>query len=174
MPGFNIEGSKDGPNAVTELRRKHRWTMVIANDVNQSNQATLYLQKAARPSVKFEEAVMHHDQERAYFAGRTEWEPLTIAFYDAEQSPDVSKFVYDWVQKVVNIPAATVAPPSEYKNKRATINMHDGAGTIKEAWTLLNVWPQATNWQDLDYSNTEIQTVEIILRYDRATRESKT
>ena len=49
--------------------------------------------------------------------------------------------------------------------------MTDGAGNTDELWTLNGVWPQQTNWMDLDYTNSEIQLVEVIMRYDRATKD---
>lgn len=175
MPGFNIEGAwAEGPNAVSEVRRKHRWLFTIAGIPDQQrNRATLYLQKAARPSVKFEPVEMHHDQEKAYFAGKTEWEAITLEFYDAEQDPDVSQWVWDWAcgpQGVVNITAVTVAVPSSYK-KKSQLEMRDGAGATTETWTLWNSWPTETNWNELDYTISDIAMVTVVIRYDRAKRE---
>ena len=172
MPGFNIEGAwAEGPNAVNEVRRKHRWTFTVAALGDSSrNRATLYLQKAARPTYKLEQGEMHHDQERAYFAGKTEWDPITLEFYDGEQSPDVSKFVWDWVNITADIPAVTVAPPASYK-KKADLEMYDGGGTSTEKWVLWNVWPAETNWGDLDYTTSDIAMISVTMRYDRAKRE---
>lgn len=175
MPGFNIETAwAEGPPNQTELRRKHRWLFTITGVPDPGrNKATLFLQKATRPSVKYEEAIMHHDQERAYFAGRTEWEPVTLDFYDAEQDPDVSKWVWDWCggdDGVVNISAVTVAHPRDYK-KEGQLEMRDGQGTATETWKLKGVWPQETNWNDLDYSTSDIAMVTVKIRFDRAIRE---
>ena len=172
MPGFNIEGAwSEGPSAVTELRRKHRWLFTVAALGNQqSNRATLYLQKAARPSYKLEPVEMHHDQERAYFAGKTEWDPITLEFYDAQQDPDVSKFVWDWVNIVSDISGVTVAIPSAYK-KKGQLEMRDGAGSVTEKWTLWNCWPHETNWNDLDYTTSDIALITVNFRFDRAKRE---
>jgi len=34
---------------------------------------------------------MHHNQEVAKFAGKQEWDPVNLVWYDVEQNPDVSK-----------------------------------------------------------------------------------
>jgi len=177
MPGFNIDGATaDGPPNTTETRRKHRWLFSI-NGVQAAgdNKATLFLQKANRPSVKYEEVQMHHDQERAYFAGRTEWEPITLEFYDAEQKPDVSKWVWDWCcgsQGVSNIAAVTVALPNTQGYKKSgELEMRDGQGTTTETWSLKGAWPIESNWNDLDYSSSDIAMITVKLRFDRAIRE---
>jgi hypothetical protein len=175
MPGFNIgTGQAEGrPNATTEIRRKHRWTFALADvGIDDIQTGVLFLKKAARPNVQFEEAVLDHDQERAYYAGRTEWDPIELVWYDAEQSPNVSNMVYQWIQKISDIAQATVAIPSEYK-KICNVRQHDGKGTIKEDWTLFNAWPQRSNWNDLDYTSNDLQEITINLRYDRATVEYK-
>lgn len=120
---------------------------------------------------------MHHDQEQAYFAGKQSWDPITITFYDAEQNPNVSQEVFNWVTTVTTSGLqagggpVTVAPPNAYKAAQAQLSMTDGAGNTDELWTLNGVWPQQTNWMDLDYTNSEIQLVEVIMRYDRATKD---
>lgn len=176
MPGFNIGGGGGGnePNNVTETRRKHRWLFQVMGPVAQG--ALLFLQKASRPQFKYEEAVMHHDQEQAYFAGKQSWEPLSIAFYDAEQNPNVSAEIFKWVTSVTTSGLqagggpVTVATPRAYK-AQAQLSMTDGAGGVTELWTFNGVWPVQTNWMDLDYTNTEIQLVEVSMRYDRATKD---
>lgn len=173
MPGFSIEGKSPatvGPSNVSEVRRKHRWTFtVVGVTAPDANKATLYLQKAQRPSVKFEEATMHHDQEEAYFAGKTKWDPIALEFYDAEQDPDVSQFIWEWVNAAVQISEATVAPPSEYK-KFGRLEMYDGKGNMTERWKIIHCWPKDTNWNELDYASSDIAMVTVSLRFDRAVR----
>jgi hypothetical protein len=176
MPGFNIGGGGGGnePNNVTETRRKHRWLFEVIGPIQR--EALLFLQKASRPHFKYEEAIMHHDQEQAYFAGKQSWEPISLSWYDAEQQPDVSSQIFQWVVEVTTSGLGsggggiTVGTPSEYK-KEATLTMTDGVGEPSEEWIMKGVWPVDTNWGDLDYTNSEIQLVEVSMRYDRATRD---
>lgn len=173
MPGFNIGGTgggNDGANSKVESRRKHRWA--FRHD-RLANREFVYLQAAQRPHVIFEEAVMHHDQEQVYFAGKHHWDPITLTFYDIQGDPDVSQGIYQWIgggDVVADIPQATVNNPETYK-ANAELEMRDGQGEPSETWTLYNAWPIDVNWNDLDYSNTEIQTIEVQLKYDRAVRE---
>ena len=167
MPGFNVCGQGNGPMANLETRRKHRWIFETLGDVGQS--ALLVLQSASRPNFKFQEPEMHHDQEVARFAGKQDWEPISMKWYDVEQAPDISATMYQWLATVVDLPSATVNAPSRYK-KMATLCMIGAAGNITERWTICNCWPKEVNWGDLDYTSTDICTIEAQMRYDRATR----
>lgn len=169
MPGFNIQGNGgNGPSNTSEPRRKHRWVWQSVGQTATSR-ILVYLKTAQRPHGKFNEAIMHHNQEQAYFAGKTEWDPITLTWYDIEQPADVSKQVWTWWNSVSDIPTANVALPSSYK-RQSTLTMIGGAGTVNEKWTLYGSWPQDTNFQELDYTTSDIQEIQVMLRFDRAVR----
>lgn len=177
MPGFNIAPygggySAQGPSNVLETRRKHRWVFeTIGRGTGSFSQSELLvLQSASRPSFKFEEPEMHHNQEVARFAGKQDWEPVTLTWYDVQQDPDVSRGVYMWIETVVNMFSIKVAHPRLYK-RTASLLMVDGSGQTTEKWTMLGTWPSACNWQELDYTSTDIQTLEATMRFDRAVRD---
>ncbi len=177
MPGFNIMPygggySAQGPSNTLETRRKHRWVFEsIGRGTGTFSQAELLvLQSASRPSFKFEEPEMHHNQEVARFAGKQDWDPVTMTWYDVQQDPDISRGIYHWIETVVNMQSIKVAHPRLYK-RTAKLIMIDGAGAATESWTMLGTWPKDCNWQELDYTSTEIQTIEATMRYDRAVRD---
>ena len=176
MPGFVIGGQGGGapfgaPSNVQETRRRHRWVFeTLADGSFPGGRAVLLLlQKAARPNFILEEPVLHHNQEQAYFAGKQSWNPIELTWYDGEQPADVSAAIFGWVNSVVSITGVTVNIPSVYK-KDSNLRMLDGAGSSTEHWRMFGCWPKEVNWQDLDYMDTEIQTVVVTMRYDRANR----
>jgi len=169
MPGFNICATGDGPSATNEMRRKHRWifeTLGKGGSTFFSETSLLYLKTAQRPHPKFEEVVMHHNQEQAKFAGKTSWEPLKLTWYDSE-NPDSSKEIYEWFQAISDFTTANVNPPSEYK-REGVLAMLNGMGVPTQRWKICNSWPQDGNWDDLDYTDSEICTIEVQVLYDRA------
>lgn len=180
MPGFNIAPfgggyggiGGSGPSNTIEVRRKHRWVFeTLGRGDSVFNTAELLvLQSASRPSFKFEEAEMHHNQEIARFAGKQDWDPVTLVWYDIEQKPDISQGIYHWIETVVNMETIQVAHPSFYKRK-AVLSVLDGAGETNESWSMLGTWPAACNWQELDYTSTDLLTCECTMRYDRAVRK---
>jgi len=178
MPGFAIPYSashagRDAPNARSESKRKHRWIFTVFwnNDISSLQNSSVYLQSAQRPHAVTEEVVMHHDEEQVYFAGKYHWEPLSLVFYDVQDPVNSSQAIWDWFNAVVDVPNATVALPSDYK-KQCKLDMTDGAGGSIELWEIDNCWPIDVNWNDLDYTNTEIQTVDVSMKFDRANKTS--
>jgi hypothetical protein len=167
---------------LAEFRRKHRWRVQMEG-TGITPQDWLYLQKAARPSFKYNEAQVHHNQEVAYFAGKQEWDPVELIFYDASgdggQNGNMSQLIWNWLAESGGgnpgiVSAGNVRTPSEYK-KKMIIEMLDGLGGSDaskggETWELFGAWPVSSNWNDLDYTNTEIQLVTVSLRFDRAIR----
>ena len=173
MPGFNINGAEgaNAPNSVAEVRRTHRWIFTAIGTLE--NKVRLVLKTASRPSLTFEEPAMHHNQEQVYFAGKHTWEPLSLSWSDVEQDPDVSKAMFDWVERCLKIQGANsmkVETPTDYKRPECKLQMIDGQGTKSEEWKIYNGWPQAVNWNALDYSSSDLQLIEVKFRYDRAER----
>ena len=176
MPGFSIKGENANISKKhkAEFRRKHRWRVADLENGPVSPADFLQLKTASRPNFTLAEVEVHHDQEVAYFAGKQTWEPITLTFYDAVAgggASDIAGKMYEWVTTVADIPNANVGLPSSYK-KKLLLQSTGNTGTPDETWELLGAWPAKTNWGDLDYSNTEIQLVEITLRFDRAVRIS--
>lgn len=177
MPGFNINPfgggySAQGPSNTLEIRRKHRWVFeTLGRGTGQFSQAELLvLLSASRPSLKFDDSVeMHHNQEVARFAGKHDWDPVTMVWYDVEQQPDVSRGLYHWIETVLNMQSMDVAHPRFYKRNAALI-MLDGSGQATEQWSMMGTWPAACNWQELDYSSSDLMTLEATMRFDRAVR----
>lgn len=178
MPGFNINQYLGGVNSnapahTFETRRKHRWifeSLGLGTDYWRPNEL-LVLRTASRPSFKFNTADMHHNQEVVYFAGKQEWDPINLTWYDVEQNPNISKRLYNWLESVVTLAGGNlpVQAPSVYK-RDAVLSMINGVGTPSESWNMVGTWPESLNWQDLDYSASEIMTCDATMRYDRAVR----
>jgi hypothetical protein len=177
MPGFDIGQINNAHQKFhkAEFRRKHRWRLLDLQSGPVTNQDFLQLKSAQRPSFTLSEDEVHHDQEVAYFAGKQTWDPIEISFYDAAGggAGDISARMFQWVSTVSNINAATCAAPSDYK-KTLKVQMTSAAGQPDETWILSGCWPAKSNWNELDYSTSEIQLVNITLRFDRAVRTSNT
>jgi hypothetical protein len=189
MPGFNIGQHQGGdnpsaPSNTYETRRKHRWVFETLGQSENSSwtpNELLVLKTASRPKFKFNTADMHHNQEVVYFAGKQEWEPVTLTWYDVEQNPNISKRLYDWLQSAVTLSAVglpgpagaavnlPVQAPNFYK-RQGELAMIDGKGVPTERWNMLGTWPESCTWEELDYSANEVMTCQAVMRYDRAVK----
>jgi len=172
MPGFMVNGQGRGPRATAEVRRTHRWIFqTLGKDLEKN--VRLVLKSASRPSISFEEPSMHHIQEQVYFAGKHTFEPLDLSWYDVEQDPDVSKAMFEWLEKCLTLTggnAMNIEPPDRYKAGESKLQMIDGKGSATETWAIYNGWPQSINWGALDYTSSDLQLIEVKYRYDRAAR----
>lgn len=170
MPGFIIGGSGEPANSKVESRRKHRWRFTTIAGGDLASNVAVYLFSAQRPHLTVDPAEMHHDQEVATFAGKHHWEPINLVFYDISgDGVDTSKEMWAWIQNTIDIPGVTVSAPNDYK-KDSKLELTDGQGNANETWDIYNCWPIDTNWNDLDYSASDIQTVDVSMKYDRAVR----
>ena len=174
MPGFLAPSSVNhagqlAPSAKAETKRKHRWVFSVFwdGDISELSRTSVYLQSAQRPHAIIEEAIMHHDEEQSYYAGKYHWEPISLVFYDVQNPVDSSDAIWTWFNNIVNVPNVTVSAPADYK-KTCLLEMTDGSGEPVETWALYNTWPIDVNWNELDYTSTEIQTIDVSLKYDRA------
>lgn len=176
MPGFNVGAigggySGNSPSNTVEIRRRHRWVFQTLGRGNGSWSPAelLLLKSASRPSFKTETTEVHHNQEKVYLAGKSEWEAISMKWYDSEQNPDVSRGCYHWLETVVNMSSMAVAHPRFYK-KEGVLEMLDGVGQSTERWTMYGCFPTEVKWSDLDYSGNELLEIECSMRYDRAVR----
>ena len=175
MPGFNINGSggfgANSPTNQLETRRAYRWFFETLGRGNTgwTSKELLVLQKAKRPSFKYSELTMDHQQEKVYYAGKQEWENISLTWYDIEQNPNVSQGLYVWLETVCRLDTISVNHPLNYK-KPASLKMVDGGCKTSETWNMFGCWPVSFNWQELDYANDAILTCEATMRYDRAIR----
>jgi len=178
MPGFIIGGVGEGPDHKMETRRKHRWIFQTLGRGTGGggtgqfpSEILLILKEASRPHPTIEEPEMHHNQEQAYFAGKHHWDPISLVWYDGEQPNDVSQEIWYWLNGVIGIHTGNIPVyiPSAYKQEGSLI-MRQGDGSESERWQLFGCWPQDIDWGGLDYTDTEIQTIECTMRFDRANR----
>jgi len=172
MPGFIINGGGGpGPAHTVETRRKYRWafkTLGLGGG-RFSPQVLLLLKEASRPHPIFERPELHHNQEKAFFAGKHSWEPIRLVWYDAEQPNDASKEIWNWVNSVCDIHAVSLPRPKAYKVD-GELEMLDGAGGGNESWKLHGCWPHDPNWGALDYADTEIAQLEVTISVDRCVK----
>ena len=55
-----------------------------------------------------------------------------------------------------------------FKKDRAVLELYDGCGNVIESWVMEAVWPTSIEFGELDMSMSEVVTVDVTLRYDRA------
>lgn len=155
------------------MKQKFRWFFRIPNITGDIDNALPCI-RAARPKLQFREMQAEHLNETIFFPSKPDWQPISIMLYDrciTNQNP-----IFTWLKAQYNpSPADQYGCSSWWPSLMplsfkpcATLELYDGCGSVVEAWTLENVYPQSIDWGELDMGNSEIVTVELSLRYDRA------
>lgn len=158
--------------------RKFRWLFMIEG-VSGVAKALPPL-KAARPTLSFREQMVAHLVENIYYPVRPEWKPITLTLYEIRQ-PNIlagRNPVMEWVQKLYNSTSGDWLPihqegcgesaQGQCFKRNAILCLYDGCGKVMESWQLDNIWPQNVVWGELDMGTSDIVTVDVTLRYDRA------
>jgi len=153
------------------FKRKYRWLFKIT-DVSYDGVNALPPSKSARPSLSFKEMDAQHLNETLYFPSKPEWKPVNLVLYDVKNNSNVDP-VWDWLTKIYdpkgdeNNWKPAVSGLDSFK-KNCTLEMYDGCGNVMEKWKFEGAWPQNIEFGELDMSSSEVVTIDLTLRYDRA------
>lgn len=162
--GIGRLGDKD-----LSIKRKFRWTLQIKPYCTGSRSiGPNFVKVAARPNYDIEETELNFLNAKTWIAGKLTWQSITATYIDAG-SQDLQA-LYQWIgqnaQLNDNINFQQGTSFQDYCGD-AFLVLYDGCGRAMEQWKLFNVWPQAVNFGELDYSSSEEVTIELTLRYDQ-------
>lgn len=191
MPGFNIpaescldenafkeDAAYTGANHVIETSRSHRYLLEIFEPMEGKGNTLLYLEKCTRPSPEFDEIVIHNGQDEIYRPGKNKWGPLEFIFYEVLRGNEPGSFknsvaenLYEWWAKTMIILSDSKQgkPQDFYKN--AYLQLLDGVGNPVWSYKIYDCWPQKISPSQLSYSESEIATISISLRFNKAEEE---
>ncbi len=167
--------------------RKFRWLFQIEGVAGVAK--ALPPLKAGRPSLSFREQMVAHLTENIYYPVRPEWKPITLTLYEI-RTPDIPAGrnpVMEWVQKLYDPSPLTAGASSASGNwfpihqegcgvgaqkscfkRNAILCLYDGCGKVIESWQFDNIWPKNIEWGELEMGTSDVVTVDLTLRYDRA------
>ena len=164
------DGALNDPDVC--FKRKNRWLFKIENVSAWEGSPCLPPFKGGRPGLTFKEMDSQHLNETIYFPSKPDWKPINLSLYDIKKK---SNPVMDWIKKSYEVKStgSTWKPSaSGFKMGTCFLELYDGSGSIIEKWILENVWPNSIDFGDLDMSTSDVVTVDLTLRYDRAYLES--
>lgn len=161
-------------------KRKFRWLFKISgiSAEDQGGEAVaLPPKRSSRPNLSFKEIEFQHLTESVWFPVKPEWKTLTLSLMESRCNKNP---VFDWIKSHENVPEeglynpknGTFRPTVSSGIKRTGILLIlGGCGETLEKWTLEGCYPQTVDWGELDMDSTEIMTVDITLRFERAYME---
>lgn len=126
-----------------------------------------YLVKAAnRPEIANGKVTIDHINVRRYVKGRSEWSSLTISLYDPVV-PSAAQAAMEWVR--LHHESVTGRDGySDFYKKDITFNSLGPVGDKVEEWTLKGAFITEANFNELDFSSSEVADIALTLQYDYA------
>jgi hypothetical protein len=175
-------GPTPGPAYTIETARKHRYRLEVLEPfgsyAGSGNGILLFLEKCTRPTPEIDEITIHNGQDEIYRPGKQRWGPVEFTFYETlrggdahgigEQVDEVAERMYAWWgQSTIALTESRQGSPTDYY-KRAQLQMLDGIGSPVWTYYLHDCWPQKITPIELAYSDTEIATITVTLRFNKA------
>jgi hypothetical protein len=160
-------------------KRKFRWLFKI-NGISAQGANALPHRRGSRPSLSWKEFEFQHLNETIYFPLKPDWKPIQLHLYDIRCNKNP---VFDWVRlNESGIPSTSAGISGIYDpeigkwnpvitagfKRDAKLLLLGGCGETLEDWTIEGCYPQNIEWGELDMDNSDLITVDLTLRYDRA------
>jgi hypothetical protein len=127
---------------------------------------------ASRPTVNFEEIAVHTYNSIVYLAGKPSFETISITVRD-DATGAIARLVGEQLQKQFDFSEhASAVSGTDYKFGMR-IQMLDGGNgkfeeQVLEQWELYGCIVMTTNYSDLDYSQSDVSTIDMTIRFDNA------
>jgi len=160
--GIGVIGQSD-----ITFKRKYRWTFEISGFCeNETNVVPEhFVQVASRPNLSIEETEINHLNAKTWIPGKASWETISVTYLDVAHLE--MRSLFNWLATVYDFTDPVQLSQGAKRDWNATgvLNLYDGCGTLLEGWQLKYLWPTSINFGDLDYSSSDIATIELTLRY---------
>lgn len=163
-----------------EVKRKFRWLFqlegISALDDVQNGVFAMPPRQSARPSLTWKEADFQHLTETIYRPMKPDWKTINLVLFDLHRCDGKCNVVMQWLQKSPrNTPGMYNPRTGEWNPvvesgiiRDATLVLLDGCGFVIEKWVYENVYPLSIDWGELNMDLSDVVTVDLTLRYDRA------
>ena len=155
-------------------KRQYRWLMRVASI------PAYVIKKVSKPSFTVTESEHKYLNHTYYYPGRVTWNTISLTLADPV-NPDVASTVANIVKNAGYAPALDETETSTLSKQGAVNSLGnqieivqlDAAGEEIEVWKLINPWIKDVKFGELDYEGDEMVDVELEIRYDWATLETK-
>lgn len=164
-------GGGAGRGGLLQPKYRYRFRVRVINfgPVAGGLELTQQVVSVGKPSLNHQEVEVHSYNSTAYFAGKHVWGEVNLVVRD-DITNSVARLIGHQVQKQLNHFEQTgFVAGINYKFTTLIETMDGGNDTVLETWTLEGCWIKDYSADDLDYSQSDSQTITMTIRYDNAT-----
>ena len=167
--------SKFWTEATTQPKRNYRWLLYFG----ENNQVVWWAKTVTVPSYEVSETEHDFMDNKYYYPGRVTWSEISMTLVDPV-SPDATSDTLEkltaagyLVKDINKLVMASTISKEKAKQALGVIKMEllNAEGMVLERWSVHNAFLKSAKYGDLDYSNDELRTIEMTVRYDWASCE---
>lgn len=153
---------------------KNRFRVIATNFGIPSGSIALTQQvmSVGRPNVSFTEQAVHSYNSISYFAGKAEWQDISLKVRD-DATKSMSALVGAQLQKQMNFFDQTVPlAASNYKFQLLIQALDGGNDNVLEEWVLEGCFVKTFNYAENEYSSSDAMTIDMTIRMDNCTQSN--
>ena len=165
-------------NPDIRFKRKNRYTMRLDNVCGSGTVDENFVKLAARPSLTIDETEINFLNAKTWLPGKGTWDTISLTYFDIDTKGvnsaggDSMNNLWNWLATTYDFSSdqgtttRQGARAASY-SATATLTLYDGCGEALEQWKLLDAWPSAINFGDLDGSSSDECNIELTIRFSR-------
>jgi hypothetical protein len=169
--GVPLGGNGGGRGGILQPKVKYKFRVTVTNfGVVNTVALTQQVATVGRPKVGFEPVVVDSYNSRAYYEGKATWETIQLVVRD-DVTNAVSSLVGAQLQNQMNFFAQTTPlAGANYKFQMLIDTLDGGNDVTLEEWFLEGCFLSSVEYDDFDYSSSEMMKITMTIRYDNATQ----
>ena len=146
-----------------EPLRKNRFLLRFPSDLGIQE---WWVSNASRPTITNNATEIPFLNTSTWVVGRYTWDTIQVTFRDPI-GPSASQAIMEWVRLHSESVTGRQGYAVGYK-RDIELEMLDPTGVVVSKWILKNAMLTSVNFGDLDYSSSELATIQATIRYDYA------
>jgi hypothetical protein len=145
-----------------EPKRKNRFILRFPSSLGINE---WYVESTKRPSIKIGATPIPFLNTETYVAGRFTWDTINVTFRDPI-GPSAAQALMEWVRLHAESVTGRMGYAAGYK-KDIDLELLDPTGVVVEKWILQGTFLIGVDFQDLNYTQDGLATIQATLRPDR-------
>lgn len=169
-----IDGSAGG--ALIHPKLKYRFRVLFLNmGISDTKDLSKQVMNVTRPNLEHDQIICDVYNSRIFLVGKHTWQPIDLQVRD-DMENTVQKIVGEQLQRQVDHYQQSSAKAGEDYKFTTKIEVLDGGNgkdqpTILESWVLLGCYITNSNFNDLNYAESEQASINFSIQYDNAVQE---
>lgn len=169
-----IAGEQSG-NMLLHPKLKYRFRLTFENfgaGGDEKNELTKQVVTATRPDLQHDKITIDVYNSRIFLVGKHTWQPFSVTLRD-DSAGRVHKIVGEQLQRQVNHYQQSSAIAGETYKFKVVFDILDGGNgadeyAILESWDLLGCYIENANYNDVNYAESDVITIQLSISFDNA------